>query len=370
MELFKYNADLTFTGGEPIVGIDRVSWIERYRDPGEFEITGRLSSGLKAFLPLGAIISHANTMELMIVENREISEEIDSDPKIKITGRSFESYLQNRVVGGAQTFISPPATLDGAVYELPAQATWLQAVQLIREHIVTGVTQSVDDAVPNVDATSTVTGTGVSEARVIKRGSVHERLLELLEIDDLGIRGNRRNKFLTDFSNSNTHLVIYKGQDKTSTVIFSAKAGDITSADYLWTLKHAKNSALVTGRYVETMVFGIRTGYLRRVLYVDASDLDGHLTAVPTGAALTTMRNKMAIRGRQALKANKEIFLTAADISVTSSYRYRSDYNIGDTVMIDGTYGTNERMRVVEYAEIEDENGESGHPTLRTLEDG
>ncbi len=95
--------------------------------------------------------------------------------------------------------------MDGDICRAPAQATWLQAVQLIREHIVTGVTQSVDDAVPNVDATSTVTGTGVSEARVIKRGSVHERLLELLEIDDLGIRGNRRNKFLTDFSNSNTH---------------------------------------------------------------------------------------------------------------------------------------------------------------------
>ncbi len=82
------------------------------------------------------------------------------------------------------------------------------------------------------------------------------------------------------------------------------------------------------------------------------------------------MRNKMAIRGRQTLKANKEIFLTAADIAVTSTYRYRYDYNIGDMVMIDGTYGENERMRVVEYAEIEDENGESGHPTLRTLEDG
>ncbi len=104
MELFKYIDDLnlSFIGAETITGIDSVSWIERYREPGEFEINGRLSSGLKTFLPLQSLISHVNTMEIMIVENREITEEIDSDPTIKITGRSFETYLQHRIVGQNQ----------------------------------------------------------------------------------------------------------------------------------------------------------------------------------------------------------------------------------------------------------------------------
>ncbi len=374
MDFFKYIDDinLSFIGAEPITGIDSASWIERYREPGEFEIKARLSSGLKTFLPMGSLISHVNTMDIMIVENREISEEVDSDPIIKITGRSFETYLQHRIVGQNQNFASPPATLDSALYQLPSQSTSYQAVQLIREHIVTGVTLSVDNALPNVEAVSIVNTVGgeVAEPRVIKRGSLHERLIELLEFDDLGIRVNRRNKFFYAFNSSYTHLVIHNGQDKSNSVVFSSKAGDISSADYLWTTKHAKNCALVTGKFVETMVFGIKTGYKRRVLFVDGSDLDGHLTAVPTGTALTDVRNRMAVRGRRAIKAHRELFLTAADVSVTPTYRYRTDYNIGDIVSIDGTYGENERMRVVEHAEIEDETGESSHPTLQTLEDG
>jgi hypothetical protein len=45
-------------------------------------------------------------------------------------------------------------------------------------------------------------------------------------------------------------------------------------------------------------------------------------------------------------------------------YQYRRDYNIGDLVSIDGNFGQTAVMRVIEYAEIEDENGNSGHPTL------
>jgi hypothetical protein len=72
----------------------------------------------------------------------------------------------------------------------------------------------------------------------------------------------------------------------------------------------------------------------------------------------------MSARGRAAIKGQSNITITQADVSNTTMYQYRRDYNIGDLVSIDGNFGQTAVMRVIEYAEIEDENGNSGHPTL------
>lgn len=111
MDLFKYKDISSFSDGESINGWESISWIERYRDPGAFELKARLSSGLKDFLPIGTVISHAKTLEIMIVENHEVIEDVDEDPSLKITGRSFDSYLEQRVVGANQNWASPPAVI-------------------------------------------------------------------------------------------------------------------------------------------------------------------------------------------------------------------------------------------------------------------
>jgi hypothetical protein len=150
---------------------------------------------------------------------------------------------------------------------------------------------------------------------------------------------------------------------------FSWKAGDIENAEYLWSDKKLKNSALVLGRYVNVVVDLGPIKYDRRFMLVDATDLDGDMTAPPTGTALTTLIGKMQTRGRQALKSQQMVTITRTDMSDISKIQYRKDYNIGDFVMLDGNFGQSAKMRVVEYVEIEDENGESGHPTLSVPEE-
>jgi hypothetical protein len=54
-------------------------------------------------------------------------------------------------------------------------------------------------------------------------------------------------------------------------------------------------------------------------------------------------------------------------VTPNSGKRYRADYNIGDIVYVIGNYDIAQKMRVTEYAEIEDENGEVGYPTLSML---
>ena len=74
MELFKFVPGTTPTvleQGQVINGYTSATWTERYSELGEFEIQTQLSSGLREFLPIGTLISHSNTLDVMIVENHE-----------------------------------------------------------------------------------------------------------------------------------------------------------------------------------------------------------------------------------------------------------------------------------------------------------
>lgn len=370
LDLFKFTNETDPTDldqGEPVNGMRSVTWTERYRTPGDFIISGPLSSSLREQLPLGTLISHMATYEIMFVENHEIKED-DGEPQIFITGRSLESWLENRVAGSNQNWASPPATIPN--YTLAANYTHNQANRLIGDHIYPAYTVNASDDLAYIVPTTTVTDTsGESIERVIKRGNVHQRLIELLEVDDLGIKTVRRSQFGAHAGSAYSLFVIHSGSDKSSSVIFSTDTKDLKSVGYLWSLKNLKNAALITGRYVETVVLPSDTGLDKRWMFVDASDIDDSLTAVPTGGTLTSIRTQMQTRGREALKAQKVINLTNVEVSPASVYRYRRDYNIGDIVSVDGNYGDIEKRRVIEYVEIEDENGESSHPTLATLDE-
>jgi hypothetical protein len=72
----------------------------------------------------------------------------------------------------------------------------------------------------------------------------------------------------------------------------------------------------------------------------------------------------MQVRGRIAIDNQNRVTIVKSDISSVTPYQYRTDYNVGDLVTLDGNFGVSAVMRVIEYVEIEDESGESGHPTL------
>lgn len=368
MKIFKYNVQSFPTileQGEFINGIKSVMWVERYREPGEFQIGAQVSSGLREKLPEGTLISHVDTDEIMIVENHEIQEPKRSDPTIKITGRTFPSFLSNRIVG-----VNLSRSSSNLVeYVLSADETWDQAVKLINDHIRDAT--DTNDNVHDVEAkTYGALSSGTVEARSINRGDVLQELLSILAIDDLGIRTVRKSPWAAFYGGDNTksYLVVYQGNDLSNQVSFSWQSGDLESTSYLFSNKNLKNSAMVLGRYVWTM-YDVTpdtdtVAYNRRIMIVDASDLDGDLSAAPVGGALTTLLNKMAVRGRQALARQNQITISQTDISDLTKLRYRTDYRVGDLVTLSGNFGQSQVMRVVEFAEIEDENGVSGHPTL------
>lgn len=355
MDLFR----LSIVGSPPILGrgdfINNLTsklWVERYSDLGEFSIEAPLATGLKTFLPLGTLISQVDSKELMIVENHNINDQKEENPIITVSGRSFPGYLDNRIIGSDMARAS--STL--APYILSSALSWNQIKTLIDDHIhFTGA----DDKVEWIQADESVSAIGGEETidRTIKPGGLWQEVKKLLAVDDLGIKTVRNSEAVST-------IEIYRGVDRSNSVMFSWNNGDLESAEYLFSQQTEKNAALVVGTYIWLVVDDVEEGYERRFMLVDAADADSFIGEVPTGAGLIYTLAVLAQRGREALRNQSQTSITQADISPTTRYQYRRDFNVGDLVTIDGNFNELAVMRITEYAEVEDENGYVGHPTL------
>lgn len=371
MDVIKFNNPNEKTlmeSGQLINGLTKKTWIERYTSAGEFTFVGPVSGGFKELLPIGCFVSHVKSDDLMIVENHEIVETTNNVPEITITGRGFETYLDQRVVGDNNIF---PVIGIISDYPLISEHTWNQAVTLIKSHIYFPYLIDPSFELPHVSILSTVVPTGKETpeiARTIKRESLYTAVLDLLKIDNYGIKTIRPGPSspLLGVEAINTAIVVHAGVDRTKTVSFSFATGEVISGDYLWSNKAFKNAALVTGKWIEVIVDDLAPEkYDRRVMFVDGTDDDKIYTATPTGPDIDLVIAAMKQRGREALISQKVVVLTKAETAKQGVKAvYRVDYGIGDLITVNGDYNEIQSMRVTEYAETEDSTGELGYPTL------
>jgi hypothetical protein len=369
MDIFKFtnpNSPTVMERGEIINKLDSKMWIERYRDPGEFTLTARVDTGMKEILPIGTYISHVNTQEIMVVENHEITEtDTDPDPEVKITGRSLETFLENRIVGSNKAL---PFSGDILDYPLPADVSWRQAQKLVRDHAMTGYVLNPDNVIPNMEVVGELTPgyTFVSVDRTFKNGTVHAALHSLLQVDNLGIRVCRPGpRSILGPVSVNYAFVIHTGVDRSKEVIFAYNTGEITNADYLWSNKTLKNAAFVSGKWVQVFVTTGPTLNDRRVMLVDGTDVDKGYTAAPIGMFFDACVAAMTQMGHEALAKSNALALSKAEVRKDATKAiYRKDFNLGDLITVEGDYDEARTMRVSEFVEIEDSTGESGHPTL------
>jgi Siphovirus ReqiPepy6 Gp37-like protein len=364
VDMFRFtpnpSSPTTLVGGEYINGYLSAMWVERYQDCGEFQIKAKLSSGLREFLPLDTFISRPCTFEVMVVENHEITDNDDIDPILTISGRSMFSILDRRVVGVFQMRQS----MSPAQYQLSSNLTSYQTVNMINEHIYSA--SDGGDRFDNISASSSISSEPNSPTRSIKFGDMLEAVKSLCAIDDQGFRTLRRSPFfIYNGTASSTVLTIYKGVNKTASVIFSYQRGDIDQATYLWTNKNYKTHAYIFGQQFYAFAENPAITKLdRRMMTMDAGDIESHYPNPPSVQDQSWINGDMKNRGFQQLASQRKVTMAQVDISPFTSYLYRRDYGMGDLVMVDGNFGVTQAMRVIEHVEIQDENGTSAHPTL------
>lgn len=372
MDIFRFlnpTAPTKLEQGKIVNGLKSKLWVERYAQPGEFKLVANADFGVQASLPIGSLISHTGSKEVMIVEDHEISREEDQPSEVIITGRSFESILDQRITGANRAF---PTTGETTDYVFVPDYSWDQASLLIRWHIYPDDLVNPDDEIPYLTVLTQVSDVdGEVAPRSVKRGSLLSELLTFLQIDKLGIKTVRPGTWSPlGASSPNMALSIYAGEDKSADIMFSYDSGEILSADYLWSNRKLKNAALVSGRWVQTLVDFGKAGYARRVMHVDASDIDEKYQVVPNGTVLDDVIALMEQRGKEALSNKKNLSITKAEVSKHgTNNKYRVDFDLGDIVNVVGEYSASTKMRVTEYVEVEDETGESSYPTLAVDEE-
>jgi hypothetical protein len=366
VDIFKFinpNAPTRMEQGKIINRINSKMWIERYREAGEFKLTATVGSGVGRELPIGTFISHVDTNTIMIVENHEIREDRNTEAEITITGRGLETFLENRIVGSNKTFPTSGTLTDYAIASAPV---WQQALTMARDH--TSASTLIDDNNAFPYLTYFLMGSTPSSSpsvdRTFRRGDLYKTLIDLLAIDDLGIKVVRPGPGSPLTGSPNTVIGIYQGQAKTS-VIFSFARGAIESADYLWSNKKFKNAALVTSKWAEVVVLPSEVEYERRMMFVDASYVDDQYSTAPTGSLLTSIYATLQSIGTSAIDAQRDISLVKPQLAKNAiKPLYRTDFDIGDIVYVGGDYREVSLMRVIEYVELEDETGQDEYPTF------
>lgn len=352
-------------------GIKSKMWIERYREPGEFVFTADASVGLQSQLKVGTFVSHTDTAEIMIVENIELAYNRDNETEVKISGRSFETYLENRIVAkGNYVHMTDPDTFEE--YDQPAGISLNVEHSYDRAHALFFQISDPDDDIPYFNVVVQLHNTyppfSAEEAwKVYERKDMHKTLMEILQHDNLGIKIERPCPDSINYGTGTSSFVIHDGEDNTADIVFDHDAGDIESADYLWSNKHRKTAAVVTSTWFEIVVFKTAdVKYRRRYIYIDAKHIDEMYNTYPNGFFdREIIEVKMYALGKEVLARHKAVNLTKVEIDKDRvRYKYRSDYKLGDLIGVRGKFSTFEEMRVVEHVEIEDENGMQAYPTL------
>lgn len=366
MDIFKFTNPTHPTKmeqGEIINGLKSKMWVERFFSEGEFTLVAPLGSGVAIDLPPGTYISHTDTKQIMVVENQTMDVKRNEEPDVIITGRSLEVIYEGRVVGATRAGPTPAggANRDFTVAD---NTPWTQLGTLIYNH-TQGLT-NVNDELPYIWATVGIPElTPVITNKTYKIGPLSDRIREALDSYGMAIRSIRPGPWTPGgLPAGSTEVNIYGMTDNTETV-FAYDLGEVDRAEYLWSNKNLKNTAIVIGKWVIVRVDLGPIKEARRMIYVDGTSIDDSYTTTPTGGTLTQIQAEMTKRGQEAVDAHNEMVLSRAEASDRiTRLQYRVDYNLGDIVTVTGDFGTESHRLVSEYVEIEDEKGISGQPTF------
>lgn len=366
--------DETFQQKRLIENWDHLLWTERYNAIGDFQLkTGNVDEFLE-LLPEGTLISLRESTVPMIVETHQIDRPKNAGAVMTITGRDFCSVLDRRVAIQAVT---------------AALAEWLVVTKtpsdvahyIIYKVCVEGFLDAADIFPPDQFQLLTpddyLAGTGPNRQFNVPRGKLLTAVLGFLQteakadptttppspaIEPHGIRAMR-----PDSSGSAIGMEIYKGTDRSETILFDAsrdlledgkylfsKVGSATVGYILGEANALKMDMYPAGNDIDSPID--LSGFNRRVELVDA-----------TSSGITNV-DALKMEGARTLgQAHVTALFDGSVNQDLSPYIFNRDYFLGDIVKTVGDYGLDTKSRVTEYIRSEDATGYKAYPTLTAI---
>lgn len=340
-----YILDSSFT---PIAVIDNFAsliWTKRYYSPGDFELYIPANKDLLTYLQMGNFIKREDDDTVMIVESIRIKTDVENGDFFTITGRSLESIIGRRIFRQQSRF-------SGTIAEIVQAA--------ITDNFINSV---IRDRNVNNFIIGTMYDTPETTELQVTGDNLATWLEALCRAYSYGWKVIINN-------NNKIEFQLYAGNN--TEVIFSDEFDNLLTTEYLINRENYKNHAYIFGegegseRKVTTAVINGDDfqGLDRYELYVDARDVSSN-----NGQIYHIDYTKMLVqRGYEKLKEHSITRAFSGEVEPNTTYKYKVDYNLGDIVTVQTSYGIGAHPRIVEIIENWDETGYKIVPTFEEME--
>lgn len=268
-------------------------WTERYSAWGDFELVIFSTLESRTLFQAGTRLAMSDSYRVMTVEFVENAIDSEGRQLLTVKGRSLEAILDDRTA--RNTFADLATTPKWVLTGTPGNI----ARQIFNEICRTNV-NFADDEIPFLQVGSIFPPSNIAEPDEVitvelSLSSVYEAVKELCDNYDLGFR------LVRNFDESELYFDIYSGSDRTTLqnilapVVFSPNLDNLTNTSEITSISSYKNVAYVFSTVGVQIVTadGVSVeveGFERRVLYVDATDIE-----IPDRAIALTQAQQDAI---------------------------------------------------------------------------
>lgn len=350
-----YVLDSLFRRERVVDSFKSLIWTERWNSAGDFQLDLASTLENRNLLKPGSHLAVNESHRVMRIETAE-TDNSEGESTLKVSGRSLESILDDRVVKNDFTSFDLPDTHTGTPGDIARD---------MFDHICRppgGL--SPEDIIPMLVAGSFLGLGNIPEyAESItweqRPASLYDALVKICQTYDLGFR------LVREYDTSKLYFDVFTGNDRTTRqltfppVVFSPELENITNMKELVSVEGAKNVAYVFSPDGTRVVYGPGVdpdvdGFERKVIVVN--------TTVDPNAP--SIQDALQWAGEQALRQNRDLDLFDGEVSQREAYKYGVDYGLGDYVEMRGSDGFVQFKRVTEQIFVSDGEGDRSYPTL------
>lgn len=349
MEIYTIDP-LTYKKVTVVDQYESLLWVERYSDLGDFKLVVIDTPSNRSLFRDGAMLVNNLTDRVMVVENRLRKTDAAGVMRLTVSGQSFEAILKNRAVA--------PNVSDNTTWNANGSYGWL-ASRLAGSVLVNGNGLMSEDIIPSMYYGFTSPDTNPVDIAV-ELGSLYDGVKKICDSGKLGFRI----QLITLEGVLRLRFNVYQGRDLRH-VIFSSTLDSLAEESHLHDISNYKNIAYVWGKDKKKSVVvaapGLsvyRTGWMRKVMHVDAGDID------PAKVTPEIYENQLRQRGVEQLASQNKVDIFDAELTSVDPYDYRYSYSLGDVVTMMDADNNRHTAIITEYIWSIDSEGLRSYPTF------
>lgn len=337
-------------------------WTDRFNEFGDFQLIVPETKANVSLYTKDRLLYSSDTDSLMIIEDYVMEEDEEKGRTITITGRSYESMLNRRILWNDIVF-------EGNIQDL--------IERMLKENVIepSDSSRKIPNIVFDRVDDSVVNSKSVTETLAV--GSfVGDNANSVCQTADIGWK--LRNRTSGGELDPIYHFSLYSGVDRSADqnvvgrIVLSSDTNTLSSSTYTESNSDYKNFILTrttrrenndSERVIESYAFpsgNVPSGKDRYESYISASVVGEDLSDDDIRKQLQNQANS---------ELNKKQKISAFDCSVNLSrfYRYGKDYNIGDIISVKTPFGLIFKARVSEFVRSYTDSDSNQYPTLSVI---